>query len=441
MPKTNPNGKCVEKGVWTSLEHSAPSSTTLVFNPSVDGPMSLHMVGCSGDPSVRGPGLAVARGMASQILEPSAPAVSPSFLYLLGDIVYTPPGSEMKGKRWNTQFYAQFASYVDGAGPLPIFAVAGNHDGKIGNQLHTEIAHFEKNICGTSEVVSSDNRQPAPQRTVSTVPYRYWLLVTPLAFIVGLYTNVSNGGVLDDPTKYSDPSEGPQYRWLVEQLAFCKAQNAEGTPRAILLALHYPPYNGARDFKKRGNPKYGNDNGYPNAVPIGMVLQQAFTEAGQIPDAVFSAHAHLYQRMVLSYSDSEGKITRQVPFFIVGCGGHSPLELMGTKCGGGTATVPVVPFDLFTQGNPPDGLTAPPNGTVTIESYADGTDQANQPYGFLNLTLTPGTKTVNPTLVCQFYATTCDSSGNPVNPGAVVLTDSCTLDLATHLLTHATDNP
>jgi hypothetical protein len=36
--------------------------------------------------------------------------------------------------------------------------------------------------------------------------------------------------------------------------------------------------------------------------------------------------------------------------------------------------------------------------------------------------------------VCQFYTTPCDSSGDPVKPGAVLLTDSCTLDLATHLL-------
>ena len=74
---------------------------------------------------------------------------------------------------------------------------------------------------------------------------------------------------------------------------------------------------------------------------------------------------------------------------------------MATVCAGGTGSFPAAPFNLFTQGTPPAGLTAP-NATVTIEFYADGTNQANQPYGFLTVTLTPGTTTTHPTLVCQF---------------------------------------
>ena len=61
--------------------------------------------------------------------------------------------------------------------------------------------------------------------------------------------------------------------------------------------------NGNIDFEERGNPTYGNDNSYPHAVPIGMVLQEAFAQAGQIPDAIFSAHAHLYQRITVAYGD------------------------------------------------------------------------------------------------------------------------------------------
>jgi len=394
--------------------------------------MTFHMVGCSGDPSLTGPGLAVAAGMAAQIIAAISPAVAPSFLYHLGDLVYTVDGSDTTGALWNTQFYEQYAAYADSSGPLPIFAIAGNHDGKTGTPPDTEIGHFEQNMCGTVGVVSPDNTAD-PARTESGLPYPYWRLDTPLVWIIGLYTNVSNGGVLDDPTLYSDPTQGPQYKWLVEQLSMCKAQNAIGTPRAVLLALHYPPYNGTLDFNQRGNPTFGNDNDYPNAIPVGMVLQDAFTQSGLIPDAVFSAHAHLYQRITLTYNNSDGTI-RQVPCFVVGCSGHTPLELMATQCAGGTGSLPAVPFNLFTQGNPPVGLTAPANAIITIESYADGTDQNNQPYGFLTVTLAPGESTTHPTLVCQFYTTPCDSSGNPVNPGSVLLTDFCTLDLATHLL-------
>ena len=138
----------------------------------------------------------------------------------------------------------------------------------------------------------------------------------------------------------------------------------------------------------------------------------------------------------MAYADGSDETVQQVPCFIVGCGGHTQLELMATKCAGGTSKkFPKAPFDLFKQGTPPKGLSAPTNATVTIEFYADGTDDANQPYGFLTVTLTPGTSTTHSTLVCRFYTTPCDKSGNPVGPGSVVLTDSCTLDLSTHLLT------
>jgi hypothetical protein len=430
-----PKDPCVEKGVWTTLDPwKVPDVTNLVFTPAGGGNITFHVVGCSGDPSVTGPGLAVADGMAAQIAAPVSPAVAPSFLYHLGDLAYTESGSDMPGTLWNTQFYKQYQAYANGGGPVPIFAIAGNHDGKTEDPPDTEISHFKQNICAAVSALSPDN-QADPARLESTVPYPYWRLDTPLAWIIGLYTNVSNGGVLDDPDKYTDPTEGKQYKWLVEQLTWCKAQNASGTPRAILLALHYPPYNGTLDFHQRGNPKfgYGNDNAYPNAIPVGMVLQSAFQQSGQAPDAIFSAHAHLYQRISLNYSNNAGATVQQQPCFVVGCGGHTQLESMAATCKGGTGSMPATPFNLFTQGSPPKGLTAPPNATVMIESYADGADQNNQPYGFLTVTLTPETSTANPTLVCQFYVTVCNKAGVQIGTGAV-LRDSCTLDLKTHLL-------
>jgi|SRR5271156_6183801 len=62
--KTNPNGACIEKGVWTALPNAVPATTNLVFTPSADGAMTFHMVGCSGDPDVTGPGLAEAEDRA-----------------------------------------------------------------------------------------------------------------------------------------------------------------------------------------------------------------------------------------------------------------------------------------------------------------------------------------------------------------------------------------
>ena len=445
MSQPNPNGACIEGGVWTALPNPTPPSiTNYLFMPAGSGNMTFHIVGCSGDPKLTGPGLAVAAGMASQIANPGGgTAVAPSFFYHLGDIAYTKSGSDMTGSLWNTQFYKQYSSYADGKTPLPIFAIAGNHDGNTGTAPDTEIGHFLQNMCGTATQVSPDNQ--TDKRTETAQPYPYWRLDTPLAYIIGLYTNVSNGGLLDDPSVYNStglpntyPQDcGPQFSWLVDQLNYCKEQNAGGTPRAVLLALHYPPYNGALDFEQRGNPTWGNDNAYPDVLPIAMMLEMAYTLSGQIPDAVFSAHAHLYQRLTVNYTDSSGAPIQQVPHMVAGCGGHTQLELMSAVCTPPPATqssFPAAPFNLFTQGTPPVNLTAPENATVIVESYYDGTNQEYQPYGFLRVTLTPGTATAHPLLVCQFYTTPCNSSGDPVTPGAVVQADSFLLDLATHML-------
>ena len=216
--------------------------------------------------------------------------------------------------------------------------IADNYYGNTGSTADSEIAHSEQNMCGTAAMVSLDKECRIRRGRSRRCPIRTggWTRRWRLQFI-GLYTNVSNGGVLDNPTQYKDPKDGPQYQWLVEQLSYCKTQNASGTSQAILLALHYPPYKSTLDFQQRGNPTFGlNDNAYPNAVPIGMALQEALAKSGQIPDAIFSAHAHLYQRMTLSYNDSHGKPVQQVPCFVVGCGGHTQLELMATLCAGGT---------------------------------------------------------------------------------------------------------
>jgi len=115
--------------------------------------------------------------------------------------------------------------------------------------------------------------------------------------------------------------------------------------------------------------------------------------------------------------------------------GHTKLELMATECNGGTESgFPAYPFNLFTQGAPPTNLTAPANATVMIEFYSDGTLRDYQPYGFLTVTVTPGTGSTHPTLLCQFYTTPVNRSGDPVTPTTSEPADSVALDLATHLL-------
>ena len=135
--------------------------------------------------------------------------------------------------------------------------------------------------------------------------------------------------------------------------------------------MHYPPYNGAVNFTQRGDPTLGPSTGAANAIPIGMLLQEAFTASGQIPDAIFCAHAHLYQRLTITYNDSSGNPVQQVPLLIAGTGGHTTLEVMSEACSGAAGTIQAVPCDIFASGNIPAGLTAPASRSVTLESYYD----------------------------------------------------------------------
>ena len=219
------------------------------------GVMTFHVVGCTGCHADQQATHQVAAAMAAQVAHPhrmggTSAAVSASFFYHLGDVVYKhdkdtagiqspPPAKPCDfAELYNTQFYAPFATY-----PRAIFAVAGNHDGKNrepeGPPRKSGIHHFLKNFCGLEDGDPPDNH--SSDRPAMKQPYPYWLLVTPLAYCVGLYTNVNNGGQLDNPEDY----ERRQYDWLARTLKDIK-DKANG--KAVFLMLHYPPYSAAVNF-------------------------------------------------------------------------------------------------------------------------------------------------------------------------------------------------
>lgn len=53
-------------------------------------------------------------------------------------------------------------------------------------------------------------------------------------------------------------------------------------------------------------------------------IDSACTAAGVWPHAVFSGHAHNYQRYTRTVNG------KQIPFLVAGCGGHDPLSRMRT---------------------------------------------------------------------------------------------------------------
>jgi hypothetical protein len=405
---------CVEHGIWTPVPTPPPPGDLRLRLKDVDpgesrnvrqrGVLTFHLAGCTGDPKHTRPLQQVAAAMAAQVAEPGCHggdtgAAQASFFLHLGDIVYkgdNPDDPRAKDQQtlYNDHFYTPYAGY-----PRSIFALAGNHDGK--NSKHPErspIQHFLKNFCDPNRAQSPDNR--VSKRPAMPQPYPYWLLQTPLAYLVCLYANDVNGGQLDDP----EGLDHPQYDWLVRTLT---ALRKAADDRAVLLAVHYPPYSAAANFPQRGDPNLGPTPRPRPLQPLGMILQQAFRESKQYPDAVFSAHAHHYQRITYTHGDG-----RQIPYLIVGSGGHSPIEPVGHGCDGTEGPAPALPCDVVR----PAGLKLPKGDRAQLVAYND------RDFGFLRVTLNAQKKT----LVGEFFAAHSEVPGRAGRPA---LHDWFVLDL------------
>ena len=118
---------CAEHGVWTDMTQvkRPPSNQQPLEFSSVDaeenqriltsGKMSFAMVGCSGDPATGANTKAVAKAISED--------KDLSFLYHLGDIIYTLSGSDTQGSEpvkpyshslWDDQFFEPYAKFPKG---------------------------------------------------------------------------------------------------------------------------------------------------------------------------------------------------------------------------------------------------------------------------------------------------------------------------------------
>jgi hypothetical protein len=155
--------------------------------------------------------------------------------------------------------------------------------------------------------------------------------------------------------------------------------------KAVLLTVHYPPYSGATNFKVRGDPSKGGPaakgkrpaqpNNY-NVPYLAVVLQQAFKDGRQRPDAIFSAHAHLFER--LNYKFADGTV---VPCLISGCGGHSPMEKLFDACDGTSQKASKPPFDAVK----PRSFQFPKGDHAKVKYYEDG--EKGGRFGYLKVTI------------------------------------------------------
>jgi hypothetical protein len=324
------------------------------------GQIIFHSVGDTG--SVTGPQTQslVADKMVTDFDEAN-PADAPSFFYHLGDVVYY----FGEATYYYDQFYDPYRDY-----PAPILAIPGNHDGVVyASDPAKSLDAFLANFCASAPIHSPD--AGGLSRTTMIQPAVYFTLEAPFVRILGLYSNVlEDPGVISAQTGTAIPNtilDSRQVDFLTAALRRVKTENYTG---AVIIAVHHPPFTGGTDHG--GSPLMLAD------------IDAACSAAGVWPHAVFSGHAHNYQRYTRTVNGM------QIPFIVAGGGGHNPLSAMRT-----TLRTPY-----------------PIDSTLTLNSY-DATD-----YGYLRVVVNATTLTVE-------YHPQSDG-GTTKTPNDVV-----TLDLAT----------
>lgn len=262
----------------------------------------------------------VANGMERDFRNDLAhPESDPAFFYLLGDCVYfNGQASEYFG-----QFYQPYEHYL-----APIFAVPGNHDGDA-LAPESSLQAFVRNFCQAKPgVITPDAGEST--RTAMTQPNVFWTLLTPLVTIVGLYTNVPEGGAVHPD----------QLNWLIGEL------KAADKDKPLFVTMHHPILSA--------------DDHHSGSKAMEEALTQAESQSGRIPDIIFGGHVHNYQRFTRTRDG------RDVPYIVAGAGGyhnlHHVVKVNGQKI--------VPPVKL-------GGADAP-----TLEAYVDSR------HGFLRIEVT-----------------------------------------------------
>ena len=271
--------------------------TDVGIQPSTNK-MVFHMLGDTGSAKMPQYQQMVANQMAEQFKEACLPEDQPKFLYHLGDVVYHFGEAE----EYYRQFFNPYKNY-----PAPVFAIAGNHDSDVNpspRSPYLSLDSFMKVFCNNKQQ-AIDLAEDSDRKTMIQ-PNVYWTLVTPLANIIGLYSNVPKFGYISNTQK----------DWFVNELRIASLQKE----KALMVCIHHAPYSA--------------DNNHGSSRPMIQFLESAFDEAGVLPDIVFSGHVHNYQRFSKKYPSK-----KEVPFIVAGAGGYVTLfPLVPTSQPGFTGT-------------------------------------------------------------------------------------------------------
>ena len=314
QPLPQPTGK---PPYHLSLDEILPAETIQAIKQS--GRIIFHIGGDTGGVRAPQPQQIVAMQMENQFNFPNL-ADRPAFFYHLGDVVYY----YGEASEYYPQFYEPYGHY-----PAPIFAIPGNHDGDVIDPNVPSLDAFARNFCAPQPSLTAEAGDTL--RDAMTQPNVYWTLDAPFITIIGLYTNVPEGGRVDDT----------QTAWLVSEL-----KNAP-REKALLLAMHHPLYSG--------------DSHHSGSHTMGQLFDRAIGAAGRVPDIVMSGHVHNYQRFTRTIGGG------QVPFIVAGASGYWHLHYMAKGADGNDVKTPHQMSET----------------DVILESYNDDRN------GFMRMVVTP----------------------------------------------------
>ena len=251
------------------------------------GGIVFHVVGDTG--GIKSPQFqrAVTAAMKGDLNDPD-PAKVPRFFYHLGDVVY------FNGQP--SEYYGQFYEPYDHYTP-PILSIPGNHDGDPIDDTQTSLDGWVEYFMTPTPHIDPISLD-APQVTLS-LPNVYWTLNAPFVTIVGMYTNVPEGGSIDSV----------QQQWLTNELATAP----EG--KALIVALHHPVYS--------------FDDHHSGSARMADALQHAVNDSRRVPNLVLTAHVHNYQRIEKQMADG----LAPTPFIVAGMGGYPHLHGMNGSDG------------------------------------------------------------------------------------------------------------
>jgi hypothetical protein len=171
-----------------------------------------------------------------------------------------------------------------------------------------------------------------------------------------------------------------QLTFLQQQLKTALQERTGGNKRALIIAVHHPPFTGSQDHAP--SPSMLTD------------IDNACQQAGILPDLVLSGHAHLYER----YTRFMGKA--QIPFVVAGTGGYFNLSTFKRSGSGAPPKLPFVGTDA--KGN-----------KLRLDTFDE------KDFGYLRMTVSASA------MKAEFVAV-------DVNTNATSVVDQFTLDLNRH---------